>query len=315
MAKFSGVGVGTSDEALRAVAARAAGQQNDENFPVALRILPRPVARDLAALYSYARFVDDVGDDATATPDARLERLDVIERDVRSLLDGAAVLPPVTGLGTMLREHVVPTTPLLDLIEANRIDQRAPTYESFDDLLGYCRYSAAPVGRLVLHRASAASEANLADSDSVCAALQVLEHCQDVGEDAHAGRVYLPAGDLRRAGVDPAALHGTTTPPALRRVVAVQVARSRELLRPGRALVHRLRGWARIAVAGYVAGGFATADALQAADFAVLDGLVKPTKLRTVRHTAALLAHPSCYRFAASTRREAVTTRVGGDGR
>ncbi|MBE7187192.1 MAG: squalene synthase HpnC [Jatrophihabitans endophyticus] len=261
----------------------------DENFPVALRLLPRAVAADLGAVYRYARFVDDVGDDHAVEPATRLERLDVIERDVRSLADGGAVLPPVTGLAPLVDEHGVPLATLLDLVEANRVDQRVAAYETFADLLDYCALSAAPVGRIVLHRAHAATDDNVADSDSVCDALQVLEHCQDVGEDAAAGRTYLPAVELRRAGVEPADLRAARTSPALRRVVAVQVARSRALLRNGRPLVSRLSGWARVAVAGYVAGGLATADALQAADFGVLEAAVTPGTTRTTWHALRLL--------------------------
>ena len=296
MPKFSGPALGAAADvdavhraALHTVAARAAAQMRDENFPVAMRLLPRAVAADLGAVYRYARFVDDIGDDAALEPDVRLELLDAVERDVHALADHRALLAPVADLAPMLRAHDIPTGPLVDLIMANRVDQRVDTYDSFADLLGYCALSAAPVGRLVLHRAHAATAANIDDSDAVCAALQVLEHCQDVGEDASAGRVYLPAVELRRAGVTPDVLRGTTTPPALARVVAVQVSRSRELLRPGSALVTRLDGWARLAVAGYVAGGLATADALQAAGFAVLERTVTPSKARTAWHALRLL--------------------------
>lgn len=289
MANFSAADVSAAQAgALRDVADRAAAQMADENFPVALRVLPRAVAADLGAVYRYARFVDDVGDAHGVPVGERLAGLDVIERDVRGLRAGLAVLPPVTGLGPMLHEQHTSVEALLELIEANRVDQRVSAYETFDDLVGYCRLSAAPVGRLVLHRAHAATPANIADSDAVCTALQVLEHCQDVGEDARAGRVYLPACELRRAGIGPDTLGGHSTPPALRRVVAVQVARSRELLNQGRPLVARLHGWARIAVAGYVAGGIATADALAAADFAVLDNAITPTTVRTARHAVRL---------------------------
>ncbi len=275
---------------LEQVASTAAGQMGAENFPVALRVLPAQPRRRLAAVYAFARFVDDVGDRAPGTPQDRLALLDVVAEDLRALPEGRAQLAAVTGLGEVVGDGGVPLEPFLDLVEANRADQRVGAYETFDDLLGYCRYSAAPVGRIVLHVAGAATPANVADSDSVCNALQVLEHCQDVGEDARAGRVYLPAAELRAAGVDTPGLCASTTSDALRAVVAVQVARAEAMLHPGSALVGRLSGWSRLAVAGYVAGGLATAGALRRAHYDVLGRLVRPSRASTAARAARVMA-------------------------
>jgi squalene synthase HpnC len=275
---------------LDALAERAAGQMGAENFPVALRFLPRGPRRDLTSVYRYARFVDDVGDEAPGGPADRLALLDQVETDLRSLeATGQARLAPVAGLAPLVRTGRVPVQPFADLVEANRVDQRTTSYETFDDLLGYCRLSANPVGRVVLHVAGAATTHNLADSDSVCSALQVLEHCQDVGEDARNGRVYLPAADLHADGVGTDELTGAAASDALRRVVAREVERSREMLAAGRPLVRRLSGWARLAVAGYVAGGLATADALDAARYDVLGHAVRPSRVRTARYVLRLL--------------------------
>ncbi len=270
-------------EALRRLAASAAAQAGSENFPVALRILPRGPRDKLERTYAYARFVDDVGDEA---PGDRLALLDAVEADLHALASGNACLPVVDALRPLIEECGTPLQPFLDLVEANRIDQRVGEYATFDDLIAYCDFSAAPVGRIVLHIAGAASAQNVSDSDSVCNALQVLEHCQDVGEDVRAGRTYLPQADLP-AGVD---LLATTTSPQLRAAVAVQVARAVEMLQPGRALVRRLHGWPRVAIAGFVAGGFATADALRHADCDVLAQTVRPSRVRTAGVAARLWA-------------------------
>jgi squalene synthase HpnC len=275
-------------QTLVEIADRAAAKMTAENFPVALRVLPRRPRAHLARVYTYARFVDDVGDTA---PGERTELLALIDAEVRALWSGRpATLAPVADLRALLDDRAVPSAPFLDLIEANRVDQRVSAYESFDDLLGYCELSAAPVGRIVLHIAGAASAANVADSDRVCAALQVLEHCQDVGEDARAGRIYLPAADLRAANLTVQDLLSATTTRALRGVIALQVERARGLLGCAPALVRRLPGWwSRFAVAGFAAGGLATADALTAARHRVLEGAVTPTKPRTAAHAARLL--------------------------
>ncbi len=269
-------------ELLHTLARRSPGQMGDENFPVALHILPAAVREDLAAVYRFARFVDDVGDEAPVGTAARLHLLDLVERDVRLIGHGSPTLPPVADLSAVTARRGIPLSTYLDLVEANRVDQRTTSYKTFDDLLGYCRLSAAPVGRIVLHVAGAATEGNIVNSDAVCAALQVLEHCQDVGEDARRGRVYLPAEELRVRDVSTFELRAAGTSPALRAVIAEQVTRARTLLEHGRPLVARLSGWAKIAVAGYVAGGLATAEALDRAEHEVLARPVTPSKAQTM---------------------------------
>lgn len=273
---------------LTQVAVRSAAQMSGENFPVALRLLPRRLRDPLAAVYAFARFVDDVGDEA---PGDRLALLDVVANEVRAeWRAGASTLAPVAGLRPWIGTRALHSEPFLDLVEANRVDQTTKAYPSFAELMDYCRLSAAPVGRIVLRLADADDARNVADSDAVCNALQVLEHCQDVGEDAAAGRVYLPQDDLAAAGVVPSELTGTTTPAALRQVIAQQVQRADELLAAGRPLVRRLRGWTRVAVAGYVAGGEATVAALRAADYDVLSRKITPSKPRTAALLVARLA-------------------------
>jgi squalene synthase HpnC len=262
---------------LERLAAASAAQAGGENFPVALRVLPKDPRDKLMRAYAFARFVDDVGDEA---PGDRIALLDVIDADVRAVPSGAAALPVVRALRPLV-DIGTPLEPFLDLIEANRIDQRVSRYESFADLLHYCDYSAAPVGRIVLYIAGAVTEQNIADSDAVCNALQVLEHCQDVGEDARAGRVYIPGIEL----VDALA---RSTSPRVRDAVATHVALAQGMMSSGRALVRRLRGWSRVAVAGFVGGGLATAAALRRADYDVLARRVRPRKGRTAREAARL---------------------------
>src|SRR4051794_2477268 len=258
-----------------------------ENFPVALRFLPREPKQHLANVYTYARFVDDVGDTASGDRGALL---DLVDAELTALLDGRATLPPVRGLAMTVRECRIPLDPFRDLIRANQLDQRVTRYATFDELLGYCSLSATPVGRIVLHIAAAATPGNIADSDAVCSALQVLEHCQDVGEDARAGRIYLPTDDLSAAGVADEALLEPTTSPALCSVIAANVERAEQLMQSGRPLVRRLSGWARVAVAGYLAGGEATAASLRRHDYNVLARDIRPSRLGTVARVARLLA-------------------------
>ena len=270
---------------LERLAAAAAGKINDENFPVALRALPAKPRDHLRRAYAYARFVDDVGDRAAGD---RLALLDLVDRDVRKLSGGTPTLAPVRDLAPLVADGM-PLQPLHDLVEANRRDQLVSRYATFEDLLDYCRLSAAPVGRIVLAIAGVGDPAAAAESDQVCAALQVLEHCQDVGEDFAAGRIYLPTADLDRFGVPESDLAAPVTSARLRRVIAVQIERSEQLLADGRPLIRRLHGWARYAVLGYLAGGRATVAALRRADYDVLARPVRPSRLATVGHAARLM--------------------------
>jgi squalene synthase HpnC len=257
-----------------------------ENFPVALRLLPKPIRDQLARVYVFARFVDDVGDEAAGD---RIGLLNAVDADLLLLANSQPTLEPVRGLLPVVRESGLPITPFADLVEANRRDQVQSDYETFEDLLDYCRLSAAPIGRIVLGLAEVTDPGAAERSDRVCAALQILEHCQDVGEDARAGRIYLPGVDRRAAGVTDSDLLAPVTSTAVRRVVAQQVARAETLLTDGIPLVRQLRGWARLAVTGYVAGGRATASALRARDYNVLAQQVRPTTARTVGHAALLV--------------------------
>jgi phytoene/squalene synthetase len=150
----------------------------------------------------------------------------------------------------------------------------------------YCELSANPVGELVLHVFDAATADRIALSDSVCTALQLAEHWQDVAEDYAAGRIYLPAEDRERFGVTPEDLGAATAGQPLRRLLAFEVDRGRALLDEGARLVGKLRGRARLAVAGYVGGGRAAFDAIEAADYDVLAG---PPKASGVRRATATL--------------------------
>src|SRR6266536_862139 len=230
--------------ALRRPPEQVATQRSGENFPVALRVLPRPIRGHLEAVYGYARFVDDLGDEA---PGDRLRLLDAVEADLDLLYSGAEpTLPVIAVLAPTVRECALPAQPLRDLLAANRLDQTVTRYPSHADLVGYCTLSANPVGRLVLQIAGQATPDRLAWSDDVCTALQIVEHLQDIGEDYLVGRVYLPQRDLVRFGVPESDLGAPTASRALRRLVAAEARRAAEMLDSGRPLVASLRGWGRL---------------------------------------------------------------------
>lgn len=258
-----------------------------ENFPVASRLLPRTLRRDVSAIYSFARTVDDIGDSA---PGDRLALLDAVERDLDRVYAGVAVGAGWQALQAAIKAHDVPSRPFRQLLAANRQDQRQRRYQRYADLLGYCELSANPVGHLVLYVCDAASTDRMRLSDHVCTALQLLEHLQDVAEDLARGRVYLPQVDLDRFGCGEADLAAATATPALRRLIEFETARARSLLDLGAPLVRDLSGPARLAVAGYLAGGRATVAALTRARYDVLGRTVRPARSRTAAEWLRLLA-------------------------
>lgn len=265
--------------------AQAAG----ENFPVALRLLPARYRRRLTAVYAFARTVDDVGDQGPA--EGRMALLAGLESDLRLLYAGQVPRnAAVSGLAATITECQIPMDPFLDLIRANVQDQRVSRYETAQDLLGYCRLSANPVGRIVLHVFGCFTPERAALSDFVCSGLQLAEHWQDVSEDYRAGRVYLPQADLREHGCTDDDLAARSAPPQLRRLVAAEVAWASELIDQGAPLIGQLRGPARAAVAGYVAGGRAALAAIAAAGYDPLPGTPRPGKVRTAAGLARAYA-------------------------
>jgi squalene synthase HpnC len=266
-----------------AVMARA----ETENFPVASRALPRRVRSHLLAIYGFARLVDELGD---AAPGDRLTALDWIEQDLDRAFDARAEHPLLERLQPTLRECSLPREPFVRLIEANRVDQRVTRYQTWEQLRGYCALSADPVGELVLGVLGIATPARVALSDSICTALQLIEHCQDVAEDFAAGRVYLPAEDLARFGCTTEDLTAAHAGEHLREVIAFELARSRALLDDGAPLIDEVRGRARLALAAFVAGGRAAVDAIERAGYDVLKGAPRAARTRRLMALAGTLA-------------------------
>jgi squalene synthase HpnC len=268
------VGACDSDTPVADVArAQFPGRQH-ENFPVALRVLPPRYQADLSAVYRYARHVDTLGD---AAPGDRRQALTALADDVSALFAGRPVREPaVAGLAGLVDRCRVPPDPLLGLIRANLIDQDVRRYATFDDLLGYCRCSADPVGVLVLHVFGCATPERVRLSNRICTGLQLIEHWQDIGEDYAAGRVYLPQDDLARYGVVEANLGRANAGPRLRALLAFETDRALAWLNAGSVLVSTLPRWGRLAVSGYLAGGRAAAARLRARDYDPLPAPPKP---------------------------------------
>ncbi len=261
------------------VAARAAG----ENFPVGSILFPRTLRGHIRALYCYARLVDELGD---AYDGDRLAALDELQREVDAAFEGRATWPVLRNVQPTIREFDLPREPFLRLIEANRIDQRVSSYETWADLKHYCVHSADPCGRLVLGVLRRLDDAELAGaSDDVCTGLQLVNFLQDVPRDLELGRVYLPAEDRGRFG-DPALDRPSEE---LRELLRFEAARAAGLLAAGQLLRTRIGGRLGRAVALFARGGLAALDALEAADWDVFTARPRPSRARLAREAALVL--------------------------
>jgi len=254
---------------------------SNENFPVASRLLPRSVRAELMAIYGFARLTDDIGDEAEGD---RLALLDWLDDELDLAAKGEAIHPVFQRLSPVIQNLHLDLGPLRALIEANRVDQRVKRYETFSDLVGYCMLSAAPVGQLVLEVFHVSSPERVAYSNNVCIALQLIEHLQDIGEDALQGRIYLPRDDMARFNCTEDELLQSSASPALRELIEMEVHRARGLLKDGAPLIASLPAQPRIAVAGFVAGGSAALDAIERAHFDVLSVHCSPRKRDVAWH-------------------------------
>ncbi len=211
----------------------------DENFPVGSRLISPALRPHVHAFYDFARNADDIADSATLAPDDKLARLDRMD----AVLTGAAAdgSPSATALRASLEQTGVTPQHSLDLLQAFRQDAVKQRYASWDELLDYCRYSAAPVGRHVLDL-HGEDQATYAPSDALCASLQVLNHLQDGGKDLRAlDRCYLPQDVMDRYGASPDDLLAARMPPGMRGVTNDLLDRVKVLNQAAQALPGTVR--------------------------------------------------------------------------
>jgi squalene synthase HpnC len=248
-----------------------------ENFPVASWLCPPPLRPAVVAIYRFAREADDIADEGEASADERRALLDAYALDLQRAADGAAAetrRPDIfVPLAAAIRRHDLPLAPLQDLLSAFRQDTANPLYPDRAALLDYCARSAHPIGRLLLHLAGIDDRTALAQSDAVCAALQLINFWQDLSIDLPRGRCYVPQADAARHAIDPLALRSDSA--ASRALVAELVAWSRALMLQGAPLVHVLRGRFGWELRLVVQGGLRVLDKIEAGGFNALS--LRPT--------------------------------------
>jgi phytoene synthase len=244
-----------------------------ENFTIGSWLLPRRLRHDLAAVYAFARGADDLADEGAAPAAERLARLAAWEeRLIACARDPARAGEPIfLALGHTIARHALPLEPLRDLLAAFRRDAAGETaaFATFADLLAYCRCSANPVGRIVLALFGYRDPERQARADDICSALQLTNFWQDVAGDLARGRVYLPEEDLDRFPESRAALAARAANDDFRRLVAFEVARTRELFARGLSLAGMVHGRLAREVRLFARGGLTILRRIAAADYDV----------------------------------------------
>jgi squalene synthase HpnC len=246
-----------------------------ENFPVASWLCPARLRPAIAAIYWFARTADDLADEGNDTAAQRLTDLERYQHDLLECVAGRPASPRwrhvFEPLGRAVRDFSLPVPPLTDLLVAFRQDvvktRDGAGYADRAELLDYCRRSANPVGRLLLHLYGVGDAAALARSDSICTALQLANFWQDLSVDLPRGRRYLPAQELVRHGLDPLLPSSWPSHPDAPRLLAAQVQWTRDTMQEGAALVHEVPGRAGWELRLVVQGGLRILDRIEAGGF------------------------------------------------
>ena len=259
-----------------------------ENFSVASWFLPSRLRQDFFNVYAYCRISDDLGDEV-GDPTASLRLLDEWEAQLDSCYAGNARHPVFVALAETIKKCDIPKTPFADLLRAFRKDQTVTRYQTFDDLLSYCRYSANPVGRLVLYVCGYRDEERHQLSDYTCTALQMANFWQDVSVDYVKGRIYLPLEDLAKYGVDEQVIASGRNTNEFRELMNFEVARARDWFHKGLPLVAMLDKELAIDIELFSRGGLEILNAIEKQDYAVLGrrpSISKRRKLALVARAA-----------------------------
>jgi squalene synthase HpnC len=251
-----------------------------ENFPVASWLCPPALRPAIMAIYGFARTADDLADEGDASAAQRLRDLADYRADLRAVTAGRAPSPRWAArvfapLARAIAEHRLPLPLLEDLLDAFEQDLVKTDYGTRAELLDYCRRSANPVGRLLLHLYGIDDADALRQSDAICSALQLINFWQDFTVDGPRGRIYAPLEDRRRHGVEGQDLLSLRDSPAARALIAELCGWARALMADGAPLVHRIPGRAGWELRLVVQGGLRILDRLQAMRFAAL--LRRPT--------------------------------------
>ncbi|MFA7632097.1 MAG: squalene synthase HpnC [Thiohalomonadaceae bacterium] len=233
-----------------------------ENFPVASHLLPKHLRQPIAVIYTFARTADDLADEGETNPAQRLQLLTEMANALDDITRGIAGKQPVfIALADVIEQHNLPVQLFHDLLSAFRQDVAQKHYADFAAVLDYCRRSANPVGRLLLHLQNEDSEQNIVLSDRVCTALQLINFYQDLAQDyAENQRIYIPQDEMQQYGITAEHYAEQRNDLALQQLMQLQYQRARRLMLDGAVLGQRLQGRFGLEIRLIIAGGLRILD-------------------------------------------------------
>lgn len=241
-----------------------------ENFPVASVLMPRRLRRPVAAIYHFAREADDFADEGDLSDAERLRKLDGFRAELDRIAARQEPLTPLfQHLATQIEQHALPLQPFHDLLSAFSQDVAQKRYANYEALLDYCRRSANPVGHLMLHLYGEATPVNLAYSDAICTALQLINFWQDVAKDDAIARIYLPLDEMAQFGVSEAHITQKICDDAWRALMKFQVDRARALMLQGAPLGSILTGRIGLEMRMIIQGGLRILRKIETVDYDV----------------------------------------------
>ena len=241
-----------------------------ENFPVASLLLPKALRAPIEIIYRFARTADDFADEGDHPDDVRLARLNGYRTELDRIATGKTPEGPLfRDVAEIVREHGLPLSLFQDLLSAFSQDVTRKRYNDFADLADYCRRSANPVGRLLLHLFKRTSEQDLAGSDAVCTALQLINFWQDVDIDFAKGRIYLPQDEMARHGVSERHIAEQRCDAAWVSLMRFQTERSRRLILQGQPMARSLPGRVGLEIRATIQGGLRILEKIERADYDV----------------------------------------------
>jgi squalene synthase HpnC len=264
-----------------------------ENFTVASWLLPRRLRQHFHNVYAYCRWADDLADESGVDSRA-LSLLDWWRQELIRCYEDKPGHPVMVALSETIHQFHIPQNPFLDLLAAFEQDQRVKRYQTYDELLGYCRNSANPVGRLVLYLCESYNEENADLSDSICTGLQLANFWQDVARDFAIGRVYLPEEDRLRFLYSDADLESRRFTPAFGELMRFEVERTRGLFHRGWPLVERMPRDVRIDIELFIQGGLAILRKIKEVGYNVWQTRPVLSKMDKVRLLVTTLAPGWC---------------------
>jgi len=267
---------------------RRLARSHYENFSVASWFLPERLRQHFFNVYAYCRISDDLGDEVGNSA-ASLQLLDQWETELNACYDGHPRHPVFVALAETVRKFEIPKHEFADLLTAFRQDQSVSRYETFDDLLGYCRYSANPVGHLVLYLCGYRDSERQQLSDFTCTALQLANFWQDVSADFGKGRIYIPLEDMRRFGVSEDVIQCGDNASSFCEMLKFEVERAREWFAQGMPLIAKVDRKLATDIELFSSGGREILNAIERQQYAVLGrrpAISKTRKLALVARAA-----------------------------